>query len=156
MEVFKSVTQSATAKTASENIQIDQAAMLKFAAQIFAGDGDQMIKNGHVLGQAIMTGMIMEGNRYKQASEQARQEKVASLATGNDELEKFAQANPDLFQQAVKLGYDERTREIKNTIDYVEAANYAQQHIHKMAYDHYAVAYDAMNEAINSGLVTLK
>jgi hypothetical protein len=121
--------------------------LVKMANEVVAIDRDGEIKHAQLVGTAMADAFVSRINQWDSAS--ASVEKTASEGTEVEQLQKFAEANPEAYESAVRQGYTDA----KSLIEKVGQDLYAQSfeaeksRIEKVAAEHFIYGWNAIQAA---------
>ncbi len=134
-------------KTASEGSPEQD--LVKMANEIVAIDREGEIKHAQLIGTAMADAFVSRVNQWEKAASALPSPNTKTAQDDSDQLAKFAQENPEVFNMAVNQGYTDA----KALMDKVGEDLYARAYqaktaaIHKTAAEHFLMGWIAMEQA---------
>lgn len=123
-------------KTASQASPIEN--LTKIAADLSKAEHDALTKEAQLYGAAVCDGFMARASQYQEAAN-----KVAAVAGGTSDFEKFASENPDLVKEAATLGFTTTSSQLEKLAEAAHAKgwNDTVEQIHKLACDSFVAGF---------------
>jgi hypothetical protein len=122
--------------------------LVKMANEVVAIDRDGEIKHAQLVGTAMADAFVSRINQWDSAS--ASVEKTAAAAgTEAEQLQKFAEANPEAYESAVRQGYTDAKALIEKVGQdlYKQSFEAETAKIEKVAAEHFIHGWNAIMSA---------
>lgn len=132
-------------KTAGQASPLDD--LTKLAASVVADEHEATIKEAQLYGAAVCDGFMARLAQYDEAAQKTAAilpaVKVAAAASGTDDFDKFASANPDIVREAHDLGYEQTKNDLNKLAEaaWLHGHNSTVQWIHKTASDSFVAGF---------------